>query len=108
MRLSCWTCVDDRCGGRRAGGRSLHLGAFARGERPQMMRMIPLSVLDLSPIAEGGSAGESLRNSADLAQHAERLGYRRYWLAEHHGMPGIASAATAVVIAHVAGATKTI
>jgi luciferase family oxidoreductase group 1 len=70
--------------------------------------MPTLSVLDLSPIVEGGSAARSLANSLDLARHAERLGYRRYWLAEHHNMPGIASAATAVVIAHVAAGTKTI
>ncbi len=70
--------------------------------------MVPLSVLDLSPIVEGGDAANSFRNSADLARHAERLGYRRYWLAEHHNMPGIASAATAVVIGHVAAATSTI
>ncbi|SFU69700.1 LLM class flavin-dependent oxidoreductase [Pseudoduganella namucuonensis] len=70
--------------------------------------MIPYSILDLSPIAEGGDARTSLRNTLDLAQHGERWGYRRYWLAEHHGMPGIASAATAVVIAHVAAGTATI
>jgi luciferase family oxidoreductase group 1 len=70
--------------------------------------MIPLSVLDLSPIKQGSDAGAALRDSRDLAQHAEALGYRRYWLAEHHNMPGIASAATAVAIAHVAGATQTI
>ena len=70
--------------------------------------MIPLSVLDLSPITQGSDAAESFRRSLDLAQHAERWGYRRYWLAEHHGMPGIASAATAVLIGHVAGGTSTI
>lgn len=70
--------------------------------------MTVLSVLDLSPIAEGGDAGTSLRNTVELARHAEALGYRRYWLAEHHNMPGIASAATAVVIGLVAGATSTI
>lgn len=70
--------------------------------------MTALSVLDLSPIIEGSNASQSLANSLDLARHAERLGYKRYWLAEHHNMPGIASAATAVVIAHVAGGTKTI
>jgi len=70
--------------------------------------MIPFSILDLSPIAQGSDAGTSLRNTLDLAQHGERWGYNRYWLAEHHGMPGIASAATAVVIAHVAGGTSTI
>lgn len=70
--------------------------------------MTALSVLDLSPITQGSTATQSLANSLDLARHAERLGYRRYWLAEHHNMPGIASAATSVVIAHVAGGTKTI
>src|SRR5207253_8126790 len=70
--------------------------------------MIPFSVLDLSPIAEGSDAARALRNTLDLAQHAERWGYRRYWLAEHHNMPGIASAATSVVIGHVAGGTSTI
>ena len=70
--------------------------------------MVPLSVLDLSPIVEGGDAAQALRNTLDLARHAEKLGYRRYWLAEHHNMPGIASAATSIVIAHVAGGTSTI
>lgn len=70
--------------------------------------MIPFSILDLAPIAQGSSATQAFRNSVALAQEAERLGYRRFWLAEHHGMDGIASAATAVVIGHVAGATKTI
>jgi luciferase family oxidoreductase group 1 len=70
--------------------------------------MIPLSVLDLAPITEGGDAAASFRNSVDLAQHAERWDYRRFWLAEHHGMPGIASAATAVLIGHVAAATSKI
>ncbi|MDP3136007.1 MAG: MsnO8 family LLM class oxidoreductase, partial [Burkholderiaceae bacterium] len=70
--------------------------------------MIPLSVLDLSPIVAGSTAADSLRNTRDLAQHAERFGFKRYWLAEHHGMPGIASAATAVVIGHVAAGTSTI
>jgi len=70
--------------------------------------MIPLSVLDLSSVVEGGDVSQSLANTLDLARHAERLGYRRYWLAEHHNMPGIASAATSVVIGHVAAGTKTI
>ncbi len=70
--------------------------------------MIPLSVLDLSPIVQGGDAAAALRNTVDLARHAEEWGYRRYWLAEHHNMPGIASAATSIVIGHVAGATNTI
>jgi luciferase family oxidoreductase group 1 len=70
--------------------------------------MVALSVLDLAPIVAGGTPGQALENSRDLACHAERLGYKRYWLAEHHNMPGIASAATAVAIAHVAGGTSTI
>src|SRR5471032_1096821 len=73
-----------------------------------MPLMIPFSILDLSPIAEGSNAAASLRNTLELAQHGERWGYHRYWLAEHHGMPGIASAATAVVMAHVAAGTSTI
>jgi len=73
-----------------------------------MAGMIPFSILDLSPIAEGSDVSASLRNTLDLAQHGERWGFNRYWLAEHHGMPGIASAATSVVIAHVAGGTSTI
>jgi luciferase family oxidoreductase group 1 len=68
----------------------------------------PLSVLDLAPIVEGSTAEQALRNSLDLAQHVERLGFRRFWLAEHHNAAGIASAATAVVIAHVAAGTSTI
>jgi luciferase family oxidoreductase group 1 len=70
--------------------------------------MTPISILDLSLITEGGDAAQALRNTRDLAQHAERWGYRRYWVAEHHNMPGIASAATSVVIAHVASGTSTI
>lgn len=69
---------------------------------------IPFSVLDLSPIAEGSTAADALRNSLDLAQNAERLGYKRFWVAEHHSMPGIASAATSVVIAHVGVGTSSI
>ena len=68
--------------------------------------MIPYSVLDLAPIVSGGSASQSLANTLDLARNAEDWGYRRFWLAEHHNMPGIASSATAVVIAHVAGGTR--
>ena len=70
--------------------------------------MIPISILDLSPIIQGGTARQSLHNSLDLARHAERWGYARYWLAEHHNVPAVASAATSVVIAHVAGGTSTI
>jgi luciferase family oxidoreductase group 1 len=70
--------------------------------------MIPFAVLDLAFVTEGSTPGDALHNTVDLAQHAERWGYKRYWLAEHHNMIGIASAATAVVIGHVAGATRTI
>jgi luciferase family oxidoreductase group 1 len=68
----------------------------------------PLSILDLAPIREGGTASGAFANMVDLARHAERLGYNRFWLAEHHNMPGIASSATSVLIGHVAGATETI
>ena len=70
--------------------------------------MVPFSVLDLSPITEGSDAGQALHNSLDLARHVEALGYRRYWMAEHHNLPGIASAATAVALAHVAAGTSNI
>src|ERR1700753_3020397 len=69
---------------------------------------IPFSVLDLSPIVEGGTAADALRNTLDLARHAEKWGFKRYWVAEHHNMTGIASAATVVVIGHVAAGTSTI
>lgn len=70
--------------------------------------MVPFSVLDLSPIVSGSDASEALRNTLDLARHAERLGYRRFWVAEHHNLPGVASAATPIVIAHVAAGTSRI
>jgi luciferase family oxidoreductase group 1 len=70
--------------------------------------MVPFSVLDLAPVPLGSTPRDALRHSLDLAQHAERWGYRRYWVAEHHNMVGIASAATAVVIGHIAGGTRTI
>ena len=70
--------------------------------------MLPLSILDLSPIVQGGTAGQALQNSRDLARHAETWGYHRYWLAEHHNMPGIASAATAVAIGYVGSGTQRI
>jgi luciferase family oxidoreductase group 1 len=70
--------------------------------------MIPFSILDLAPITAGSSARQAFQNTLDLAQHAEQLGFNRYWLAEHHNMPGVASAATSVVIGFVAGGTKTI
>jgi luciferase family oxidoreductase group 1 len=77
-------------------------------ENTKFDAMIPLSVLDLSPIKQGGDAAGALRESLELARHVEALGYRRYWLAEHHNMPGIASAATAVAIGHVAAGTSRI
>ena len=70
--------------------------------------MLPISVLDVAPIVEGGTPREALRNSLDLVRHAERLGYERYWVAEHHNLNGIASAATSVVIAHLAQVTQSI
>lgn len=70
--------------------------------------MIRFSVLDLAPIVQGGTAAQALANSLDLARHAERLGYTRYWLAEHHNMTGIASSATAVVIGHIAAGTRSL
>ncbi len=70
--------------------------------------MIPLSILDLAPVTVGGTPARTFANALDLARAGERAGYRRYWLAEHHNMPGIASAATAVLIGHVAGGTSTI
>ncbi|MDQ2813214.1 MAG: LLM class flavin-dependent oxidoreductase [Actinomycetota bacterium] len=71
-------------------------------------RAVPLSVLDLAPVPEGGSAGEALRTTIDLARRAERLGFRRFWVAEHHNMPGIASSAPPVLIGHIAAATQAI
>jgi luciferase family oxidoreductase group 1 len=70
--------------------------------------MIPISILDLAPVPQGSTPGDALHNARDLARHAERWGYRRYWLAEHHNMIGIASAATAVAICYVAAGTSTI
>src|SRR5690606_13549547 len=70
--------------------------------------VIPYSLLDLAPVCEGSTPAQAFANSLDLARHAEALGYSRFWLAEHHNMPGIASAATAVLIGHIAGGTSTI
>ncbi|MEK4027562.1 LLM class flavin-dependent oxidoreductase [Pseudobacillus sp. FSL P4-0506] len=74
--------------------------------KPKHFQGIPLSVLDLAPINEGSNAAQSFKNSTNLAQHVEKWGFHRYWLAEHHNMPGIASSATSVIIGHIAGATK--
>jgi hypothetical protein len=90
-----------RTRGQRSGFPSFALGCDSH-------LMVPLSVLDLSPITERSDAGQALRNSLDLARHVEALGYRRFWMAEHHNLPGIASAATAVALAHVAAGTNTI
>ena len=68
---------------------------------------VPLSVLDLAPVPDGGTAAQALHATIDLARHAERLGYRRFWVAEHHNMPGIASSAPPVLIGHIADATTT-
>jgi len=84
------------------------VGRAPRSVPPYISAMVTLSVLDLSPVVEGGDIRQSLDNSRDLARHAERLGYHRFWLAEHHNMPGVASAATSVVIGHVAAGTRTI
>jgi luciferase family oxidoreductase group 1 len=73
-----------------------------------MPTLPPLSVLDLSPIVEGGNAAEALRNTLDLARHCEALGFRRYWVAEHHNLDGAASSATAVLVGQIAAATRTI
>ncbi|RBP35219.1 luciferase family oxidoreductase group 1 [Roseimicrobium gellanilyticum] len=78
------------------------------GARRAPLQMPLFSVLDLCPIIQGGDAASSFRNTLDLAQHAERWGYHRYWLAEHHNIPGVASSATSVIIGHVAGGTSTI
>jgi luciferase family oxidoreductase group 1 len=71
-------------------------------------RAVPFSVLDLAPVPDGGNAGDALRATIDLARHAERLGFRRFWVAEHHNMPGIASSAPPVLIGHIADATDVI
>jgi luciferase family oxidoreductase group 1 len=95
----------------------MHACAVFRARRTRLLRsayhrcmstLIPFSILDLAPITEGSDAAESFQRSRDLAQHGERWGYNRFWLAEHHGMPGIASAATAVLMSYVASGTSTI
>ena len=73
-----------------------------------MTNCVPYSILDISPIPQGFTAADALRNSLDVAQHAEALGYTRYWVAEHHNMTGNASSATAVLVGYIAGGTKTI
>lgn len=83
-------------------------GIASAAAHPILAGMTAFSLLDLVPVVEGGTVARALANAADLARHAERHGYRRYWVAEHHGMAGIASAATAVVLAHIGHATETI
>lgn len=86
----------------------VELGMLAQGPKKRhLTTMTKLAFLDLVPVTIGGSIAQSLANAADLAAHAERLGFARYWVAEHHGMTGIASAATAVVLAHIGAATST-
>src|SRR5690606_28791278 len=95
--------------------RRLRATMETRHARPHLRAMpnhpapaIPYSLLDLAPVTEGSTPAEAFANSLDLARHAERLGYTRFWLAEHHNLPGIASAATAVLIGHIAGGTSAI
>jgi len=98
-------------GSARCGRLALSTGRFVPhigSSLPLVAAMIPLSVLDLAPVTQGGTPARTFANTLDLARHAERQGFRRFWLAEHHNMPGIASAATAVLIGHVAGGTSTI
>jgi luciferase family oxidoreductase group 1 len=76
--------------------------------RHHIIAMIPFSILDLAPIVEGGTAADAFRNALDLARHGEQWGYKRFWMAEHHSMPGVASAATAVALAHIGAGTSTI
>lgn len=73
-----------------------------------MTNLVPYSILDISPIPQGFTAADALRNSLDVAQHAEAWGYTRYWVAEHHNMTGNASSATAVLVGYIAGGTKSI
>src|SRR5579883_400413 len=77
-------------------------------DKASRLSRTPLSVLDLAHVRQGGDAAEAFHHSLDLAQHAERWGYRRFWLAEHHNISGVASAATSVLIGYVAGGTRTI
>src|SRR3954451_11378273 len=94
------------CLSRRQFPRESHVSLFASDAR--VPAMTALSVLDLAPVPQGLTPADALRNTLDLAQHAEAWGYRRYWVAEHHNMVGIASAATSVVIGYIAGGTRTI
>ncbi len=93
---------------KRAPGEQVKPGVASGAQGPYIGLMTPLSILDLSPIVQGSDAGQALRNSRDLAAHAERWGYRRFWMAEHHNMAGVASAATAVALAFVAEGTSSI
>src|SRR3546814_9481334 len=94
--------IRRRTSGRSFSSRRPRMGALEPARRPPHIGcMTKLSFLDLVPVTDTGTISQSLANAADLARHAEALGYERYWVAEHHGMTGIASAATAVVLAHV-------
>jgi luciferase family oxidoreductase group 1 len=84
------------------------MGSMTSRTAGMMPTMLPMSVLDLAPIVEGSDAAQALHHSLDLAQHAEAWGYRRYWVAEHHNMDGVASSATAVLVGHLAGGTRSI
>src|SRR3546814_4566188 len=101
--------IRRRTSGRSFSSRRPRMGALEPARRPPHIGcMTKLSFLDLVPVTDTGTISQSLANAADLARHAEALGYERYWIAEHHGMTGIASAATAVVLAHVGQATDSI
>ena len=90
------------------GGRTVGPGDVAPPSTPTTVRRVPLSVLDLAPVPAGSTAAQALANSVELAQHVERLGYTRHWVAEHHNMAGIASSSPPVLIAHLANATTTL
>src|SRR3546814_8984592 len=111
MRISDWSsdvCSSDLGCGRDGNGKTPDRPDIHGEPLPPESTMIPYSLLDLAPVTEGSTPREAFANTLDLARHAESLGYHRYWLAEHLNMPGIASAATAVLIGHVAGGTSTI
>ena len=107
-RMSQQTNTELRCHCGNMMGRTTPQGIEVKCRRCKRIHVIPLSILDLAPVGRGSTPADALRNSIALVQETERLGYRRHWVAEHHNMPGIASAAPAVLIAHVAAGTSTI